>query len=147
MNQVALTGRLTRDVEVRYTQNDKAVANFTIATNRVAVRDGEEKTDFINCIVWGNQAENLAKYQGKGSLIGVFGKLQVRDFEDSKGNKRYITEVVVDSIEYLGTKKETTPEYDAVQNARRETDPFEEFGNNIKSEGNGIEISNSDLPF
>ena len=147
MNQVVLTGRLTRDVEVRYTQNDKAVANFTLATNRPVVRDGEETADFINCIVWGKQAENLAKYQGKGSLIGVFGKLQVRDFEDSKGNKRYITEVVVDNIEYLGTKKEITTEYDAVQNARRETNPFEEFGNSIKDEGNGIEISDSDLPF
>ena len=121
MNQVVLTGRLTRDVEVRYTQNDKAVANFTLATNRPVVRDGEETADFINCIVWGKQAENLAKYQGKGSLIGVFGKLQVRDFEDSKGNKRYITEVVVDNIEYLGTKKEITTEYDAVQNTRKET--------------------------
>ena len=147
MNQVILTGRLTKDVEVRYTQNDKAVANFTLATNRPVIRDGEETADFINCIVWGKQAENLAKYQGKGSLIGIFGKLQVRDFEDSKGNKRYITEVVVDNIEYLGTKKETNPEYDVVQNTRRETNVFEEFGNNIKSEGNGIEISDSDLPF
>lgn len=136
MNQVVLTGRLTRDVEVRYTQNDKAVANFTLATNRPVIRDGEETADFINCIVWGKQAENLAKYQGKGSLIGVFGKLQVRDFEDSKGNKRYITEVVVDNIEYLGTKKEQT-----------ETNLFEEFGNSIKNEGNGIEIQDSDLPF
>lgn len=147
MNLVALTGRLTRDVEVRYTQNDNAVANFTIATNRVAIRDGEEKTDFINCIVWGKQAENLAKYQGKGSLIGVFGKLQVRDFEDSKGNKKYITEVVVDSIEYLGTKKDTNPEYEAVKNVRLENAPFEDFGKKLQEAGIGDMIQDSDLPF
>lgn len=147
MNQVVLTGRLTKDVEIKYTQNDKAVASFTLATNRPVIRDGEETADFINCVVWGKTAENLAKYQGKGSLIGVIGRLQIRSYEDVKGNKRQISEILVNEIEYLGTKKDTATEYEAVKNARLETNPFEEFGESLKSEGNGIEIQESDLPF
>lgn len=142
MNQVVLTGRLTRDPELRETQSGKVVASFTLAVDRY-----KEGADFINCVVWGTQAENLFKYQSKGSQVGVVGKIQVRDYEDDKGNKRYITEVLADTIEYLSPKKKEGTEYDAVQNVRRETNPFEDFGENLKGEGNGIEISDSDLPF
>lgn len=143
MNQVILTGRLTKDPELRTTQSDKQVASFTLAVDKFG-----EGADFINCIVWGKQAENLCKYQSKGSQIALSGRIQTRNYEDAKGNKQYVTEVITDSIEYLGTKKETATEYDAVQNVRREqSSPFEEFGNSIKSEGNGIEIQPSDLPF
>jgi len=142
MNQVVLTGRLTKDPELKLVVNDKSVASFTIAVDRY-----KEGADFINCVVWGKQAENLCKYQEKGSLIGLTGKINTRTYDDAKGNKQYITEVVADSIEFLGSKKKEETDYDAVQNARKETNPFEEFGNNIKNEGNGIEISDSDLPF
>lgn len=143
MNKAIITGRLTRDPELRYTANNKAVCDFTIATNRPVVRDGERVADFINCRVWNKSAENLVKYQTKGNLIAVIGRMQVRSYEDDKGNKRNITEVVADSIEYLGTKKKDAPEYDAVNNARREEPtPYD-----IKGEGNGIEIQGSDLPF
>lgn len=138
MNQVVLTGRLTKDPELRTTQSDKQVASFTLAVDKYG-----EGADFINCIVWGKQAENLCKYQEKGSQIGLSGRISTRSYEDDKGNKRNITEVVADSIEYLGTKKKDTPEYDAVNNARREeSTPYD-----IKGEGNGIEIQDSDLPF
>lgn len=142
MNQVVLTGRLTRDPELRETQSGKQVASFNIAVDKYG-----EGADFINCVVWGKQAENLCKYQEKGSQIGLVGKISTRTYDDAKGNKQYITEVVADSIEFLGNKKKEGTEYDAVQNARRETNLFEEFGNNIKSEGNGIEIKPEDLPF
>lgn len=129
MNQVILTGRLTKDPELRTTQSDKQVASFTLAVDKYG-----EGADFINCIVWGKQAENLCKYQEKGSQIGLSGRIQVRSYEDDKGNKRNITEVVADSIEFLGSKKkETTTE---------EVTPYD-----IKGEGNGIEIQDSDLPF
>lgn len=129
MNQVILTGRLTKDPELRTTQSDKQVASFTLAVDKYG-----EGADFINCIVWGKLAENLCKYQEKGSQIGLSGRIQVRSYEDDKGNKRNITEVVADSIEFLGSKKkETTTE---------EVTPYD-----IKGEGNGIEISDSDLPF
>lgn len=142
MNQVVLTGRLTKDPELRTTNSDKSVASFTIAVDKYG-----EGADFINCVVWGKQAENLCKYQEKGSLIGLLGRISTRTYDDAKGNKQYVTEVVADSIEFLGNKKKEETEYDAVQNARKETNPFEEFGNSIKNESNGIEISDSDLPF
>lgn len=142
MNQVVLTGRLTKDPELRITNSDKSVASFNIAVDKYG-----EGADFINCVVWGKQAENLCKYQEKGSQIALSGRISTRTYDDAKGNKQYITEVIADSIEFLGNKKKEETEYDAVQNTRKETNPFEEFGNNIKSEGNGIEINDSDLPF
>lgn len=142
MNQVVLTGRLTKDPELKTTSSDKSVASFNLAVDKYG-----EGADFINCVVWGKQAENLCKYQEKGSLIGLSGRISTRTYDDAKGNKQYITEIVADSIEFLGSKRREETEYDAVQNARKETNPFEEFGNNIKSEGNGIEINDSDLPF
>ena len=142
MNQVVLTGRLTKDPELRTTNSDKSVASFTIAVDKYG-----EGADFINCVVWGKQAENLCKYQEKGSQIALSGRISTRTYDDAKGNKQYITEIVADSIEFLGSKRKEETEYDAVQNTRKETNPFEEFGNNIKSEGNDIEISDSDLPF
>lgn len=140
MNQVILIGRLTKDPELRETSNGKPVASFTLAVDKFG-----EGADFINCVVWNKQAENLAKYQKKGGQIGITGRLQTRDYDDEKGNKRYVTEVVADSIEYLGTKKESSQELQTEE--KKETNPFENFGNSIKSEGNGIEINDSDLPF
>lgn len=133
MNQVILTGRLTKDPELRTTTSDKQVASFTLAVDKYG-----EGADFINCIVWGKQAENLCKYQEKGSQIALNGRIQTRTYDDAKGNKQYITEVVAESIEFLGNKKEQKEET---------SNPFEEFGNNLKSEGNGIEIQESELPF
>lgn len=150
MNQVVLTGRLTRDPELRYTSgNNSAVCNFTIAVDRAFTgQSGEREADFIPVVVWNKQAENLFKYQSKGSQVGVVGKIQVRDYEDDKGNKRYITEVLADTIEYLSPKKKEGTEYDAVQNVRRETNPYEDFGNSIKTEvQETFDIQESDLPF
>ena len=133
MNQVVLIGRLTKDPELRATSNDKQVASFTLAVDKYG-----EGADFINCIVWEKQAENLCKYQKKGSQIALNGRIQTRTYDDAKGNKQYITEVVAESIEFLGNKKEQKEET---------SNPFEEFGNNLKSQGNGIEIHESELPF
>ena len=142
MNQVVLIGRLSRDPELKETQNGKSVASFSLAVDKYG-----EGADFINCVVWGKSAENLVKYQSKGSQIGLSGRISTRSYDDTKGNKQYVTEVIADSIEFLGNKKKEETEYDAVQNARKETNPFEEFGNSIKNESNGIEIQDSDLPF
>ena len=95
-----LIGRITKDLELRHTPNDKAVCDFTLAVNR-----DKENADFINCVVWNNQAENLCKYQGKGSLIAVFGELRVDTYE-VEGNKKYKTYVYVNNIEFLGKKEE-----------------------------------------
>ena len=101
MNKVLLIGRITKDLELRHTPNDKAVCDFTLAVNR-----DKENADFINCVVWNNQAENLCKYQGKGSLIAVFGELRVDTYE-VEGNKRYKTYVYVNNIEFLSKNEES----------------------------------------
>lgn len=110
MNKVWLTGRLTRDPELRYTANNKAVCDFTIATNRPVVRDGERIADFINCRVWNKSAENLDKYQTKGNLIAVIGRMQVDKYTDKDGKNRYNTYVLVEDLEYLERKKEDNQE-------------------------------------
>lgn len=110
MNKVILIGRLTRDPELRYTANNKAVCDFTIATNRPVVRDGEKVADFINCRVWNKSAENLVKYQTKGNLIAVIGRMQVDRYEDKGGNTRYSNYVLVEDLEYLERKKENNQE-------------------------------------
>ena len=105
MNRVVLVGRLTKDPELRRTNTDIPVVQFTLAVNRTYTSsNGDRQTDFINCVVWRNQAENLAKYMHKGNQIGVDGRLQVRNYEDAGGVKRYVTEVICDQIHFLEPK-------------------------------------------
>ena len=96
LNSVNIIGRLTKDVEVRYTTNGKAVCDFTIACNRL-----QEGVDFINVQVWGKQAENLVKYTTKGSLISVSGKLRVDTDKDKEGNTKYKNYVLANEIEWI----------------------------------------------
>ena len=96
LNSVNIIGRLTKDVEVRYTTNGKAVCDFTIACNRL-----QEGVDFINVQVWGKQAENLEKYTTKGSLISVSGKLRVDNYKDKEGNAKYRNYVLANEIEWI----------------------------------------------
>ena len=100
MNSTFFTGRITKDLELKCTPSGKMVCEFTIAVNRV----GQDATDFINCVVWDKQAENLAKYQGKGSLIAVAGSLRVDNYQNAKGENRTRTYVLANSIEYLSSK-------------------------------------------
>ena len=134
MNQVILIGRLTKDPELRETSSGKPVASFTLAVDKFG-----EGADFINCVVWNKQAENLAKYQKKGGQIGVSGRLQTRDYDDEKGNKRYVTEVVADSIEYLGAKKEEPNQ------TQEKVEPME-FSTKTTTQET-IEYTDSDLPW
>lgn len=134
MNKVLLIGRITKDLELRETKTGKKVCEFTIATNRV---NGKE-ADFVNCMLWDKQAENLAKYQGKGSLVGVSGELRTETYE-IEGKKHYKTYVLVNNIEYLSQtqKTENTPKND-----------FESAS--IKTEfqaGQQIQIEDNDLPW
>ncbi|NPV53418.1 MAG: single-stranded DNA-binding protein [Firmicutes bacterium] len=107
MNRVVLVGRLARDPELRYTQSGIPVANFTIAVNRPFTnQQGEREADFIDVVVWRAQAENCANYLTKGSLAGVDGRLQVRSYETPEGQKRRVTEVIADRVEFLGRPRE-----------------------------------------
>lgn len=107
MNRVELTGRLTKDVELRATANDKSVATFTLAVNRPITKDGEKQADFINCKVWNKQAENLAKYCHKGDLIGIEGNIRTGSYDDKDNKKVYTTEVQAERIEFLNKKQES----------------------------------------
>ena len=132
MNRVALIGRLTKTPELRSTQTGKKVCSFTIATNRI----NNEECDFINCVVWDKQAENLCKYQVKGSLIGVIGQLRQATYTDTKGNKRVSYVVYCSEIEYLSSS------------SKKEENPFGEMKTKVESDiGQQIEITPEDLPF
>lgn len=108
MNKVELLGRLTKDVEVRYTQTSNTlVANFTIAVNRRFVKQGEERqADFINVIAWSKLGEFCNKYFHKGQQIAVVGRLQTRNYEDEAGKKHYITEVIAEEAYFADSKKD-----------------------------------------
>lgn len=105
INRVVLTGRLTRDVELRYTTSGSAVASFTLAVDRSFTNaNGEREADFINAVIWRKQAENFANFFSKGSLVGIEGRLQTRSYDDQNGQRRYVTEVVVDNFTFLESR-------------------------------------------
>lgn len=158
INNVVLVGRLTRDVELRYTGSGTAVGNFTIAIDRPFKNaSGEKETDFINCQAWRKTAENLANYTRKGSLVGVQGRIQTRNYTKDDGQKVYVTEVVADNFSLLESKNKNDTGNSGHQNTSNQTydsnaqnnkntshskqpDPFEKTGS-------PIDISDDDLPF
>lgn len=115
INSVALTGRLTRDVDLRYTQSGIAVGTFTLAVDRqFKSAQGERETDFITCAIWRKGAENLSNFTHKGALIGVQGHLQTRNYDNAQGQRVYVTEVIVESFSLLepkGAAPAQSPEY------------------------------------
>lgn len=131
MNTINLVGRITKDLDLKCTPNGKYVCDFSLAVNRI----GTDKADFINCQIWGKQAENLTQYQGKGSLIAVVGSIRVDTYE-VEGAKRQKTYVLVSNVEFLGSKKEekTLNSENSVQNT--EADPFSDFGNSVRIDDN-----------
>lgn len=104
MNKVTLTGRLARDPEMRYTTTGKAVCSFTLAVNRRKDKDGNQTADFIPCQAWEKLAEVIGNNCVKGSPILVEGRIQVRSYDAQDGSKKYITEVIVNEMEFMGSK-------------------------------------------
>ena len=108
MNIAVLQGRLTKDVEVRYTDTGKVVANFTLAVNRpFADKDGQREADFIPVVLWNKTAEVAGNNVHKGDRLAVIGRIQVRSYTDKNGAKRYVTEVAGDRIEFIELKHKT----------------------------------------
>ena len=107
-NKVILGGRLTSDPELKTTPNGVSCTNFTVAVNRRFGKDGEQQADFIACTAWRNTAEFICKHFHKGSSICVVGALQVRNWTDKEGNKRYATEVAVEEANFVDSKGEST---------------------------------------
>lgn len=138
LNNVVLLGRLTRNVEVRYTSNEKAVGNFTLAIQRrYKNANGEYDTDFIDCTIFGKTAETLSKYSKKGDLIGVEGNLQKRVYEDKEKKKHYVTEVMIDNITFLPKQKQETKE---------EENPYKDMSVKVESE-HKINYEEQQLPW
>ena len=136
MNKVWLTGRITKDLELRHTNSGTPTCQFVIATNRPVMRDGERQVDFITCVIWNKAAENLVKYQRKGNLIGVYGEFRNESYEVN-GEKRYKSYILVNEVEYLESRKEMPKE---------EEEDFKQISSKTKREEQ-IQIEDSDLPF
>ena len=136
MNHVVIIGNLTRDIELKYTQSGKAVANFTLA---VADRFNKEKTDFLECVVWDKKAELCATYLSKGKKAGVVGRISTRTYENKDGHKVKVTEIVVDEIEFLSPKGDKPADKTA-------EDQWNDLGREVRLED--IDIGESDtIPF
>ena len=113
MNKVMLIGRLSKEPELRYTQSGTAVANFTLAVNRrFANQNGEREADFINCQAWQKTAEFIANHFKKGQQMALEGRLQVRTYDGNDGQRRWVTEVVADQVEFCGSKPGNTQSND-----------------------------------
>lgn len=142
LNSVSLVGRLTDDPNLRYTSTGKAVANFRLAIQRpFKNQNGDYEADFINCVVWNKQAENLAQYMNKGSTIAVSGSLQSRSYENQNGQKVYVTEVLVNNVSFIQSKKNNnqniwTEQGSQLQDQQKNGGQLEPY-----------DISDDDLPF
>ncbi|ERK57844.1 single-strand binding family protein [Gemella bergeri ATCC 700627] len=107
INNVVLTGRLTRDIELKQTTTNKTAVNFTLAVNRNYKNEqGEQQADFINCTAYGKQAENMSRFLNKGSLIGIVGRIATRNYKNKNGEIIYVTEVIADRINFLESKRQ-----------------------------------------
>lgn len=135
-NKVTLVGRISTDLELRYTGSNKAYCRFNLAVNKNYKNEyGEYETDFIPVTVWGKPAENLVQYQNKGSLILVDGSINMSNYTDKDGNNRTSFEVMTSNVQFLGSKKMS--DESSVEQA--ETDPYEDFGNKVEIDDNFLD--------
>ncbi|HCT0587987.1 TPA: single-stranded DNA-binding protein [Staphylococcus pseudintermedius] len=167
LNRVVLVGRLTKDPEYRTTPSGVSVATFTLAVNRTFTNaQGEREADFINCVVFRKQAENVNNFLFKGSLAGVDGRLQSRSYENQEGRRVFVTEVVCDSVQFLEPKSQNQrhanqnqgSQFDSYgqgfggqqqgQNSSYQNNHQQPANDNPFANANGpIDISDDDLPF
>ena len=155
MNRVVLIGRLSRDPELRHTTSGMAVCQINVAISRRVGAGRDPETDFINVVVWDKQAENVSKYLSKGRQVAIEGRIQTRSYDNNEGKRTYVTEVVANSVEFLGSASDnptprqevqeenpfdvdTTPE--TQESLSLDNDPFASFGEKV-------EISDNELPF
>jgi len=158
MNRVMLIGRLTAKPELRYTGSNVPFARFTLAVNRAfSGANGQRETDFINIVIWRKQAENVCNYLDKGSLVSVEGRIQTGSYDDKDGNKRYTTDVVADSVQFLETKSQSQnrgqssmdnsspydyqndTNYTSAPDVNVENDPFADFGDSVSIDDNFLD--------
>lgn len=155
INRVVLIGRLTANPELRYTANNTAVTSFTLAVDRnFKNENGNKEADFINVVAWNKKAELIHQYLKKGDRVGIGGRLQVRKYQNERGENRYVTEVVADEVEFLNSKKSGLDEKSPVKSEDNRTleekinsnKPYEDFARDHQEEFNYVDDDNS-LPF
>ena len=159
INNVTLVGRLTKDAELKYTPANQAVAQFVLAVNRTFKNaNGAREADFINCVIWRHAAENLANWAKKGALIGITGRIQVRNYENQQGQRVYVTEVIADNFQMLESRsqqqeqqqsqpqqgtaapqQQQAKQQSSTPNFGRDSDPF--------SSDSPMDLNSDDLPF
>ena len=145
INNVTLIGRLTKDVELKYTPANQAVAQFTLAVNRTFKNaNGERESDFINCVIWRKSAENFANFVKKGALIGITGRIQTRNYENQQGQRVYVTEVIAENFQMLESRNQQQGQQQAqpqqaTQQQAKQPDPF--------AGGAPTSLNDDDLPF
>ncbi len=163
INRVVLVGRLTRDPELRKTPTGTSVCSYTLAVGRSRqAQPGQPDTDFISCVTWNRQAETMAQYLHKGSLVGIEGRIQTRNYDNQQGQRVYVTEVVTDSVQFLESKNSQSnyqqnsyqsqnsygnanysqPSYQQQSNPQPVDDGFGSFDMN-----DTLDIASDDLPF
>ena len=166
LNRAILTGRLTRDPELRYTTSGTAVVQATIAVDRqFKNQQGEREADFINLVIWRKAAENFANFTHKGSLVGIDGRIQTRTYENKQGQRVYATEINVDSFSLLEPRQDNNQQSNnnyssqaPSNNARNATPNSSQqnqnaqsnYGNQNNDFGNGgqsIDLADDELPF
>ena len=164
INNVVLVGRTTKDPELRYTPSNVAVATFSLAVNRTFKdANGEREADFINCVIWRQQAEHLANWAKKGALIGITGRIQTRSYENQQGQRVYVTEVVAENFQMLESRNSQGNQQNqgnSFQNGnsskggnvnngynQQPQQQTPNFGRGNSMEGNSMDISDDMLPF
>ncbi|MBP3853659.1 MAG: single-stranded DNA-binding protein [Erysipelotrichaceae bacterium] len=147
INRVVLVGRITRDLEMRKTQNGTSVMSFSLAVGRRSSQPGQPDADFINCVAWNRTAELMAQYLHKGSLIGVEGRIQTRSYDNQQGQRVYVTEVVCDSVQFLESRNAQQAQPESFQ-PQMPQQPVQEntFDDSFSDQGT-VDIASDDLPF
>lgn len=149
MNKIMLIGRLTKDPELRYTQSGTAVASFTLAVDRrFSNQSGEREADFINCVAWQKSAEFVANYFHKGKQMALEGRLQVRSYDGNDGQRRWVTEVVAEQIEFVGSKHDSNSNRSSGGTGNTNSSAGSSSGNNpYAGLGQEVMFDDNDLPF
>ena len=157
INRVVLVGRLTREPELRKTQSGTSVVSYTIACNRRVQTPGQPDADFISCVAWNKTADLMAQYLHKGSLIGVEGRIQTRNYDNQQGQRVYVTEVVTESVQFLESKNSSSAQSYGNNNAyaqpsAMQSNPYAQPAGNSSfnssfDSNDTLDISSDDLPF
>lgn len=166
LNRAILTGRLTRDPELRYTTSGTAVVQATIAVDRqFKNQQGEREADFINLVIWRKAAENFANFTHKGSLVGIDGRIQTRTYENKQGQRVYVTEINVDSFSLLEPRQDNNQQPNnnyssqAPSNNTRNATPnspqqnqnaqsnYGNQNNDFGNDGQSVDLADDELPF